>query len=131
MLERSSARLEFARALIDLGAALRRNKQRAESRQPLRRGIDLAHRCGAAALKSRGTAELKATGARPRRMLLTGRDALTPAEERVAALAATGATTREMAQTLFVTPKTIESHLRAIYRKLGVRDRNALRGALG
>jgi DNA-binding CsgD family transcriptional regulator len=130
LLEPTPARLDTARAMIDLGAALRRANRRVESRDPLRRGIDLAQRCGAHALVSHGTLELRATGARPRRTLIAGRDSLTPTQRRVAALAGSGMTTREMARVLFVTQKTIETHLRAIYGKLGVHDRRSLKAAL-
>jgi DNA-binding CsgD family transcriptional regulator len=129
-LERSPARLEHARALIDHGAALRRNGHRADAREPLREGLDLAHRCGATALSQRARQELLATGARPRRPTLHGRDALTPAEARVAAMAGQGLTTREIAQALFVTPKTVETHLAHAYLKLDIHTRAELPQAL-
>ncbi|MGH2883017.1 MAG: ATP-binding protein, partial [Solirubrobacteraceae bacterium] len=89
-LERSSARLEHARALVDFGGALRHAGHRAEARTPLREGLDLAHHCRAPVLAERARQELLATGARPRRPALTGRDALTPTEARVANMAAEG-----------------------------------------
>ena len=70
--------------------------------------------------------ELAATGARPRRAILTGLDSLTPSELRVAELAGNGLTTRQIAEALFVTPKTIEFHIRHIYRKLDVGSRAEL-----
>jgi hypothetical protein len=70
--------LERSRALTDVGAALRRAAKPAEAREPLRLAVDLAHRCGASALEDRVLAELRATGARPRRLLITGARALTP-----------------------------------------------------
>jgi len=77
----SPARLEHARALVDLGALLRRgNSSRTESRKLLREGIELAHRCGAVALVQRANGELAATGAHPRTILLSGADALTASE---------------------------------------------------
>jgi hypothetical protein len=84
-LQLSPRRLELARALVDYGAALRRQKHRAAAREPLRRGLDLAQRCGATTLTRRAAEELRATGARPRRLLLTGVESLTPSELRVAA----------------------------------------------
>jgi DNA-binding CsgD family transcriptional regulator len=92
--------------------------------------MDGAHRCGASALAARAADELRALGARPRRHAVTGRDALTASELRVAALAAAGRTNREVAQELFVTVATVETHLRRTYRKLGVAGREALPAAL-
>ncbi len=130
-LKTSPARLEYARALIDLGAALRRANRRAEARTPLREGLETAHRCGARALVERGRVELNATGARPRRLALTGADALTPSERRVAQMAAEGLSNAELAQALFVTRKTVETHLGHAYRKLEVSSRADLASALG
>ena len=129
-LEDSAARLEHARALVDFGAALRRIGHRADARRPLREGLDLAHRSGATALTERARHELLATGARPRRIAVSGRDALTPTEARVAGLAAEGRSTPEIAQALFITPKTVETHLSHTYQKLGIHTRNDLAPAL-
>jgi DNA-binding CsgD family transcriptional regulator len=130
MLDRAPSALERARTLIELGAALRRANQRAAARDPLRAGLELAHRCGAERLAARAQQELKATGARPRRLMVSGRDALTPSEQRVAEMAAEGSSNRDIAQALFVTAKTVENQLGSIYRKLGIRSRNDLAGAL-
>ncbi len=129
-LERSPARLELARAAVELGAALRRSGRRREARQWLTRGGDLAHRCGADALVARARAELVATGARPRRAAFTGVSSLTPAERRVALLAAAGMTTREIAKELTVSVKTISGQLSSVYGKLDVHDRAALAVAM-
>jgi DNA-binding CsgD family transcriptional regulator len=129
VLARSSARLEQARALTDFGAALRRANRRTEAREPLRRALDLAAQCHAAPLADRAGQELAAAGARPRRAI-SGVDALTPSELRVARMAAEGMGNRAIAQALFVTVKTIEVHLGNAYRKLGVPSRAALAGAL-
>lgn len=129
-LERSAARLEHARALIDLGAALRRTGHRADARKPLREGLDLAHHCRAPALAERARQELLATGARPRRPALTGHDALTPTEARVADMAAQGHSTPEIAQALFIMPKTVETHLGHTYQKLDIHNRAQLARAL-
>jgi DNA-binding CsgD family transcriptional regulator len=126
----SLAKLEYARALTDLGAAVRRGGQRSKAREPLRRALELAQRCGATALADRARAELVATGARPRRAVFSGLDALTASERRVAEMAAEGSTNREIAQALFVTEKTIEWHLSQSYRKLGIGSRSELRRAL-
>ena len=122
--------LEYAQALIDYGAALRRSGHRMDARKPLREGLDLAHRCGATVLSDRARHELLATGARPRRPLLRGRDALTPTEARVADMAAHGLSSPEIAQALFVTPKTIETHLGHVYQKLDIHSRAELPRAL-
>ena len=126
VLERSEAKLELARALIDLGAALRRSRQRERAREPLRRALDLAHRCGAHLLSDRAHAELLATGARPRRRELTGLDALTASERRVAQLAGQGLSNRQIAQSLFISMKTVAVHLTHTYQKLGVAGRAEL-----
>jgi DNA-binding NarL/FixJ family response regulator len=123
-------RLEHIRALIDLGAALRRAGRRAAARAPLREALDLAAQGGATALASAARTELLATGARPRRDELRGRDALTASERRIAMLAAEGRSNREIAQALFVTLRTVETHLTHAYSKLGIERREHLAGAL-
>ena len=125
-LEGSGADLELAHALTDHGAALRRTGHRTDAQLPLRRGLDLAHRCGAAPLASRARDELTATGARPRRPALSGIESLSPRERRVAQLAAQGLANREIAEALFVTMKTVETHLGHIYRKLDIQSRSEL-----
>ena len=126
VLEGSGARLEHARAMTDLGAALRRAGQRTESREVLRPALDLAHRCGAFALAERARTELIAAGGRPRRLLLTGPDSLTPSERRVVRLAAAGLSNRDIAQNLFITTRTVEGHLTRAYQKLGITNREQL-----
>ena len=126
----SQARLEHARALVDLGAALRRANQRTEARERLRKGVDLARTIGALGLAERANEEIAATGARPRKVLQTGLDALTASERRVAQLAADGMSNKEIAQTLFITIKTVELHLTSAYRKLDISSRAQLDNAL-
>jgi DNA-binding CsgD family transcriptional regulator/tetratricopeptide (TPR) repeat protein len=126
----SQGRLEHARAVVDLGAALRRADQRTEARGLLREGVDLARWVGAFALAERANEEIAATGARPRKVLQTGLDALTASERRVAQLAAEGMSNKEIAQTLFVTIKTVEVHLSHVYRKLKITSRAQLGKAL-
>jgi DNA-binding CsgD family transcriptional regulator len=130
VLRASNARLEYAKALTDLGAALRRANRRADARDPLRRGLEVAFICGAAPLVERAKIELAATGARPRRLVLSGPESLTPSERRVAAMAAENLTNRDIAQALFVTPKTVEMHLSSSYLKLGIKSRSQLAAAL-
>jgi DNA-binding CsgD family transcriptional regulator len=123
-------RLDHARSLVDLGAALRRANSRKAAREPLRDGMEIAHACGATALEQRARVELEATGARPRSVIVTGADSLTPSERRVAQLAAEGMTNREIAQRLFVTTKTVETHLRHCYQKLDISGRSGLEEAM-
>jgi DNA-binding CsgD family transcriptional regulator len=130
-LRRAPAALERARALVDLGAALRRRGRRTDARDPLREGVELARSLQAVTLAERGHEELIAAGARPRRLQFSGADSLTASERRVAELAASGLGNREIAQTLFVTIKTVENHLARAYQKLGIHKRNELPEALG
>ena len=111
VLRESPAKLEHAKARMELGAALRRGNRRADAREQLRHALELATICGATALAARAERELIATGARPRRIALSGVESLTPSERRVAELAAEGPTNREIAQALFVTQRTVEVHL--------------------
>jgi DNA-binding CsgD family transcriptional regulator/tetratricopeptide (TPR) repeat protein len=122
----SPARLEHARVLVDLGATFRTAGQRSAAREPLLEGLVLAARCGARTLERRARAELAAIGLRPRTTERAGADALTPSERRVVELAATGGTNREIAQTLFVTEKTVETHLGRSFRKLDISSRRQL-----
>jgi DNA-binding CsgD family transcriptional regulator len=131
VLERSPSELALAHVLVDHGTQLRHAGRRTAAQTPLRRGLQLADRMGAAPLADTARHELRAAGARPRRAAHTGADALTPSERRVAELAADGLTTPEIAQALFVTPKTIQTHLTHTYRKLDISSRRELPAALG
>ncbi|MFJ6669868.1 AAA family ATPase [Actinosynnema sp. NPDC091369] len=126
VLERSPATLHLARSLADLGEALRVARRRADAREPLHRAVDLAAECGSPVVRARAAEALEALGDRPRRSPLAGAEALTASERRVADLAATGRGNREIAQELFVTPKTVENHLGRIYTKLGISGRREL-----
>ena len=130
VLEGSAARLEHARALVGLGAMLRRSGRRTTAKDRLRLGMDLAHRCGATALVETAAAELRLGGARPRRIDVTGRGSLTPSERRVTDLATEGMSNKEIAQALFVTLRTVEMHLSNAYRKLDISSRDQLPAAL-
>jgi DNA-binding CsgD family transcriptional regulator len=130
VLEGSQARLEYAKSLVELGAALRRNNKRTEAREQLRLGLELAHKLGAVGVEARAQTELAATGARPRRLMLSGLDSLTPSERRVAEMAAENMTNKDIAQALFVTPKTVAVHLSSVYRKLEISSRAQLPSAL-
>jgi len=131
VLRESPAKLEHAKARTELGAALRRANRRSQAREQLRHAVELATICGAASLAARAESELLATGARPRRIALSGVESLTPSERRVAEMAAEGPTNREIAQALFVTQRTVEVHLTSIYRKLAISSRGQLAAALG
>jgi DNA-binding CsgD family transcriptional regulator len=126
----SAARLEEARTLAAYGGALRRLRRPTEAREPLRRALELADACGARTLVEHARADLYASGARPRTTAVRGVGALTASERRVVTLAVDGQSNRDIAQTLFVTPKTVEVHLSNAYRKLGVRSRRELGAAL-
>ena len=130
VLRQSASRLGLAKSLVELGAALRRANRRVESRDPLREGLDLAERCSATALARRARDELAATGARPRKALLTGTASLTASERRTCEMAASGMSNPEIAQALFVTIKNVESHLTHAYRKLDISSRQQLAAAL-
>jgi DNA-binding CsgD family transcriptional regulator len=126
----SPAQLEHAKALVALGAALRRAGQVRAARDPLRLALEAAAACSADGLVDQARTELYAAGARPRTTALTGPGSLTASERRVVDLAAQGATNRDIAQALFVTPKTVELHLSNAYRKLGISSRRELAAAL-
>jgi DNA-binding CsgD family transcriptional regulator len=124
--------LERARVLAELGAARRRPTRTREAAPALQEALDLADRCGAVPIAERAREELRiATGAKPRRARRSGPDALTPSELRVCQLAARGHTNRDIAQTLFVSLRTVETHLTHAYQKLDIGSRQQLAAALG
>jgi DNA-binding CsgD family transcriptional regulator len=127
-LSEAQTRLTYATALVELGAALRRAGQRAAAREPLREGLALAEWAGAAPLQEHARRELQATGVRVPRA--GARDRLTPSEQRIAEMAAEGNSNPQIAQALFVTVKTVESHLASVYRKLDINSRHGLPQAL-
>ncbi len=126
LLEPSPARLELARAELALGSALRRRGQAVNARPHLSRAVELGMLCAAGALTRVASAELRVAGGRPRQRASSGLDALTPSERRAAELAVLGRSNRAIAQELYVTPKTVEVHLSAAYRKLGISSRGEL-----
>ena len=129
-LDDSQASLELARSLAELGAALRRNGRRVDAREPLRRALELATRCRADPLAEQARTDLRASGARPRQTVLSGPQSLTVSERRVAEMAARGQTNREIAQALFVSLRTVETHLTHAFQKLGIDSRTRLAAAL-
>jgi tetratricopeptide (TPR) repeat protein len=114
----SPARYEHARSLVELGASLRRSGRRADSREPLEAGMELAYLCGAERLVGRARDELLAAGARPRKVVRCGFAALTASERRIVRLASEGRSNPEIAQALYVSVKTVETHLSSAYRRL-------------
>jgi DNA-binding CsgD family transcriptional regulator len=130
VLEASPAQLQLAESLFELGGALRRANHRIDARAPLYQALELADRFGAHPLARRVRDELAVLGARPRRAALSGPASLTTAERRVVDRAANGLTTPQIARELYVSVKTVESHLGRAYRKLGVTRRTDLSAAL-
>jgi DNA-binding CsgD family transcriptional regulator/tetratricopeptide (TPR) repeat protein len=128
ILRESPALLEYGWSLAALGTALRHERKGVEAREPLSEALEIAVRAGAKGLERHVRDEIAATGASPRVTDFQGMAALTPSEKRVAGLAVEGMTNREIAQRLFVTPKTIEVHLSNVYRKLDVKSRRELPG---
>ncbi len=128
---RSATPLARATGLLEHGAALRRAGRRVDARALLAQAREVAHGAELLALRDRATEELGLAGGRPRRIAVSGVEALTPSERRVAEHAAGGLTNREIAETLFVTRKTVEFTLGNVFSKLGIRSRNQLPDALG
>ncbi|MGN6472377.1 MAG: LuxR C-terminal-related transcriptional regulator [Mycobacteriales bacterium] len=125
LLSSGPRRLVYARALTDHGGVLRRSGQRRQARDVLRQAAGIAERCGAAPLSARIAEELLLAGGRAERPF-SGSSALTPAERRAVLLAADGVPNREIAQQLFISIKTVETHLSRAFAKLGVHNRRAL-----
>jgi DNA-binding CsgD family transcriptional regulator len=119
--------LDRARIAYRYGCWLRRQRRPKEARPVLAEVVEVADRCGAASLLDLARGELRAAGGRRRRTGTGPHDRLTPQEHRVATLAATGASTREIAEAVHLAPSTVETHLTRIYRKLGVASKQELR----
>lgn len=130
MLERSQSTLVGTHARLELGAAQRRAGAAQPAHESLAVVLEQAERMGAAPLANRARSELFKLGRRPRRAARSGVGALTPSEQRVAELAARGLSTPQITRELFVTRKTVESHLSRIYRKLDIAGRGELPDAL-
>jgi DNA-binding CsgD family transcriptional regulator/tetratricopeptide (TPR) repeat protein len=127
VLEGAPARLQHARSLGELGSALRRTGD-PESGDVLRRALELAESCGAVRLAAQLRDEIRKSGARlPRHR---GAATLTPAQERVARLAASGLTNKQIAGQLYVSVAAVEFHLRNVFRKLSISSRGELLGVL-
>lgn len=131
LLDGLQAPLEHARALVALAAALGDRGSQKAARERLREALRIAARCGAKPLESDIRSRLITLGGRPRAAAVTGVQALSASERRVADLAASGATNRQIATQLHLTARTVEHHLTSSYRKLGIRSRSELAGMLG
>jgi DNA-binding CsgD family transcriptional regulator len=128
--EKTPDLFELARTRLAYGARLRRARQRVRAREELRTAIDIFDRLGATPWSAMARSELSATGETARHRDPSTRHKLTPQELQIALLLAAGRTTREAAATLFLSPKTIEYHLRSVYRKLGISSREELSVAM-
>ncbi|WP_438872432.1 ATP-binding protein [Paractinoplanes maris] len=126
-LEHCRIATHLARAHLVYGEWLRREGRRQNAREQLRIAHDLFSGMGAQAFAERAAREMRATGEHPRKRTAQPADDLTAHELHIARLVATGATSREVGAQLFLSPRTIEAHLRKIFRKLGVTSRRQLR----
>ena len=117
---------EEARTRLAFGARLRRSRQRARSREQLRAALSVFASLGAVPWADQAEVELAATGESARRRDVSTVSQLTPQELQIARLLADGRTTREAAAAVFLSPKTVEYHLRHVYDKLGIRSRDEL-----
>jgi DNA-binding CsgD family transcriptional regulator len=120
------ARLELARTHLLYGEWLRRERRRLDAREHLRTALEAFTRMGAEAFARRAERELLAAGERARKRTVDTLDQLTPQETQIARLAANGHTNREIAAQMFISPSTVEYHLRKAFRKLGVKSRTQL-----
>jgi RNA polymerase sigma factor (sigma-70 family) len=119
-------RLELARTHLLYGEWLRRERRSLDARKQLRTALDMFTSMGTEAFARRAERELRATGERARKRTVDTLDQLTPQEEQIARLAAKGTTNREIATQLFISPSTVEYHLRKAFRKLDVKSRTQL-----
>jgi ATP/maltotriose-dependent transcriptional regulator MalT len=122
--------VELARAHLVYGEWLRREKRRADARDQLRTAYDMFDEMGAAAFGDRARRELLAAGEAVGKRSVETRDELTPQEAHIAGLARDGYSNQEIGAQLYISPRTVEWHLRKVFRKLDIGARNQLRDAL-
>jgi DNA-binding CsgD family transcriptional regulator len=125
-LERTRLRVDLARARLLYGEWLRREHRRLDAREQLRTAHELFSQFGTEAFAERARVELLATGERARKHTPDTREDLTPQEPQISRLAAEGARNQEIAAQLFISPSTVDYHLRKAFRKLGVKSRTQL-----
>ena len=125
-LERTRVRVELARAYLLYGEWLRRERRQLDAREQLRHAYALFTEFGMEAFAERARIELEASGEHARKRTVETRDDLTPQEAQISRLAAEGATNQEIAAQLFISPSTVDYHLRKAFRKLGVKSRHQL-----
>ena len=129
-LGRTRIRTDLARAHLLYGEWLRRERRRLDARRQLRTAHELFSDFGMEAFAERARVELEATGEHARRRTVDTLDQLTPQEAQISRLVAQGNMNREIAAQLFISPSTVEYHLRKVFRKLGVKSRTQLANRL-
>jgi DNA-binding CsgD family transcriptional regulator len=126
-LSNTEVRMETARVRLLYGEWLRRENRRVDARAQLGTAYEMLSHIGAAAFAERARRELQATGAKVRKRTAATHAALTPQEEQIARLAGDGLTNPEIGAQLFISPHTVEWHLRKVFSKLGIASRKEIR----